>query len=224
MAWWNPASYPAHFVSGLGKVGSELFSDDPARKSMYGGEVPDIGIPGYGDRAGRLLEGRRDYSEFRGQQQDQINRLLQMSREGDPLARQRLQQQAEANAARANAQALSMGPGNAALGARMAMQQGSAGRRDAAGQGAMADTAARLGATQQLTGALQGMRQQDQALMMGMSQLEMQQALAQGQLGLGREQIRAQRYGMDLGVPSKGEQYRGALTGLLGLGGILGGK
>ncbi len=203
----------------LGSGYDWLTSDDPARGGgIYGGPVDDINVPGYDDRSQRLLDGRRDYSGFRGEQQDQINRLLEMSKQGDPLARMRLQQQAEGNASRANAQALSMGPGNAAMGARMAMQQGSKGRRDAAGKGAQADVMARLGATQQLTGALQGMRQQDQRLMMGMSQLEMQQAMGQGQLNLGRENVLAQRYGAAMKVPTEGEQRRAMLGSFAGFG------
>ncbi len=202
----------------FGRIGNWLGDDTPARSGgIYGGPVGHIGMPGYGERSQRLLDGRRDYSGFRGEQQNQINRLLEMSKQGDPLARMRLQQQAEGNASRANAQALAMGPGNAAMGARMAMQQGSLGRRDAAGKGAQADVMARLGATQQLTGALQGMRQQDQSLYMGMSDLEAKMAMGEGQLGLGRENVLAQRYGATLGVPTKGEQNRAMVGSVLGM-------
>lgn len=225
MSYWdiiNPLSWPGHFVGGLGRVGSALTSDTPAREGgIYGGPVGHIGVPGYDDRAERLLEAQSGLSGSRGMQMEQANRLLQMSKEGDPLARARLQEQAEQNAARANAQALTMGPGNAALGARMAMQQGSLARRDASGKAAMADTAARLGATQQLTGLLQGMRQQD----LGYAGLELQQGLGQGQLNLGRENVLANRYGSTLKVPTEGEQYRAMLSQGVGfVGGLLSDK
>jgi hypothetical protein len=225
MSYWDiikPWTWPGHFVGGLETIGEELTSQDPARKGVYAEAGPFEGVPGFRHRGQRLLEGRTDYSSFRGQQQDQVNRLLKMSEEGDPLARARLNQQAESNAAKAHAQALSMGPGNAALGARQAMQQGGAARMDAAGKGALADTAARLGATQQLTGALQGMRQQDQALNLGMTQMELQQALQQGQLGLGYENMLAKRYAASLGIPTVGEQNRAMLaTGISQVGSIL---
>lgn len=198
-----------------------LTDDAPSRPGLYSEAGEFGGIPGYGDRSNRLLEGRRDYSSFRGQQQEQLNRLLEMSKQGDPLARARLNQQAEAGASRAQAQALSMGPGNAALGARMAMQQGSLGRRDAAGKGAMADVAARLGATQQMTGALQGMRGQDQKLMLGMSRLELQQAMSQGRLGMSYEDMLARRYGSSIGQPTQGESNRAMVGQAIGFGGMI---
>lgn len=146
----------------------------------------------------------------------------QAAGQGPSVAQMQLQQGLSRNLAGQQAMAQSARPGNSALAARMAAQQGGAAAGSLQGQGALARVQEQLGAQQQLGQALQsgagnyltGQGQTDQARSSALGhQLNMMQSQQQG--GLERERLRNQYYNAATGYATDQQQRQGLVGGVL---------
>jgi hypothetical protein len=191
----------------------------------------NFNLPGYqqgmNQRAGLADQYGRQGSQFSGQQGMLAGMLMQQARgQGPSLADMQMQRGMQQAQAQQQSMAAS-GRGNAALGARQAMQNTGNAAQQLAGQGAMARVAEQRQAQGLLGNVLQGARGQDinqqqansQAQLQALQQQLQLQQLQQGGM-MGYEQQRGNRFNSLTQVPTNQEQGIGMVSPLLAMLGV----
>lgn len=205
---------------GLGVLtggGSELWQQNPfgmpeggIRSSKYGAVDPsgDVARQGYlsNQFAGQGEAGYGAMTREMGHDRDYLRRLMQGQ---NSVSAEQLRQGLQQNLAAQRSMAASARPGMAPMAARTAAIQGARLGGGLAGQQAVAGLQERNMAASQLAQLNLGQRGQDINAALGGRQNALQ-----GYLGL--ENARTQRYGADMGVPSRQEMLLGGLSSVGG--------
>lgn len=188
--------------------------------TAYGGVAPmeQYGLPGFKQFQSNTQQfaDERGGGPFRGQQEALAGILMRQAQGQDSLSAEQLRQQTGRLQAMQASMAAGARPSNAAMASRLAMQNAGEIGGNMAGNAAMAGIAERQAAANSLGGVLQGARGQDIDAYIGSMGLGLQAAQSQQQGMIGREQIRANRYGTAMQSPTKRDALYGVLQGLTG--------